>query len=98
MTTRRNAFLDAARRRMEETSSKDGLNVPASVHRRGYAWCSQCWEDFDLSHIYKIGRLYLCEKCWRALVILFGECFPTLISISAELYTEERDYDDGDTH
>lgn len=68
--------------------SKDGLNVPASVYRRGSAWCSNCGKDFDLDYIYKVERLYLCEPCWTLIVTIFGECFPTLISLNAAIYLE----------
>ena len=67
---------------------KDGLGVPLSVYQRGSAWCSNCQRTFDLSHIYKVGRLYLCEPCWRLMVYTFAECFPYLAAVTAEIYEE----------
>ena len=69
-------------------SNSDRLDVPASVYERDWAWCSNCGRRFDLSHIYKIGRLYLCDDCWRLIVSTFAECFPDLASVSSEIYRE----------
>lgn len=72
------------------SQSKDRLNVPVSIYRRGSAWCSECGHDFDLGSIYKIGRLYLCEPCWRGIVIIYGECFSNEITLHRAIYAAQE--------